>query len=302
MSLTVKHGVLVNNYVITREEVSKPVVTDARYVADKVFYTRLSDFESVQMKTPEMDDAAKKAVDAKAVILDLRANGGGLTTNEEYVIELFLNAGVYDVYHGRDGSETVDQTTFLLPAVEVKQSPARDFGVTPRDTKAMFGDDVVVIVLIDHFSASASEGTAGALQANHRATVIGEPSYGKGVEQSIIDLPFGRSLHVINATFRPGGMNVDWTGVAPDLTVSLDSDGVIGDLAKDKPLAAAIAEAQRQIAQVDAKERAREKQSKEQHEQFHKQLEQLKTTNGSKADDKNRVQDDVNAKDSKKSK
>lgn len=279
VSLTVKHGGLVKTYAITREEVSKPVVTDARFVADKVFYTRLSDFDSVQMKH-EMDAVVKKAVEAKAVILDLRANGGGLDTNELYLIELFLNAGVYDVHHEREGSKSMDWTTFLLPNLEMKQTAPQDFQFAERQTKVMFGDNVVVIVLLDHSSASASEGTAGALQANHRATIIGESSYGKGVEQSEVDLPFGRSAHIISGSFRPGGMNVDWTGVAPDLTVSLDRDGVIGDLAKDKPLAAAIAEARRQIAQVEAKEEARQKQSKEQHQQFLKEVEQRKAKSG----------------------
>jgi C-terminal processing protease CtpA/Prc len=78
-----------------------------------------------------------------------------------------------------------------------------------------------VLVLIDGNTASASEILTGALQANGRARVVGQPSMGKGVGQVVIDLPSDRNTHVTNFEFLPGGVKMDWVGIVPDIEVLL---------------------------------------------------------------------------------
>ncbi|MDR3612668.1 MAG: S41 family peptidase [Candidatus Obscuribacterales bacterium] len=77
-----------------------------------------------------------------------------------------------------------------------------------------------LMVLVNGESASASELFSGMMQANRRALIIGESTVGKGVGQTVIDLPYGRSLHVTTFEFLPGGMKSDWTGVIVDKAVS----------------------------------------------------------------------------------
>ena len=84
-----------------------------------------------------------------------------------------------------------------------------------------------MVILIDHFAASASEIVAACLQDHHRATIIGQRSWGKGTVQRLIELEGGRSaLRLTTATYwRPSGRNIhrapnatedaEW-GVSPD--------------------------------------------------------------------------------------
>ena len=79
-----------------------------------------------------------------------------------------------------------------------------------------------IVVLIDGGSASASEILAGTLQANKRALVVGMPTLGKGVGQTVVPMDKGRrNMHVTNFEFLPGGVKMDWVGVIPDVEVAM---------------------------------------------------------------------------------
>lgn len=105
---------------------------------------------------------------ARALILDLRNNTGGLLTEARNVADLFLPKG-----------KTVVRTESRL--------------VEPRTYKtgrsALVPDDMPVVVLINRFSASASEIVSGALQDHGRAVLVGQRSYGKGSVQNLIRMP-----------------------------------------------------------------------------------------------------------------
>ena len=146
---------------------------------------------------PSTADEMKVALDqlvaagAKGVILDLRGNPGGLLTQAVAVADLFLAGGRIVSTEGRN---VAPQAFDALPG-----GPA---------------EGLAVAVLIDGFSASASEIVAAALQDAGRAAVVGERSWGKGSVQSVIDLGGGRTaLKLTTAAYkRPSGANIQRPG------------------------------------------------------------------------------------------
>ena len=79
-----------------------------------------------------------------------------------------------------------------------------------------------LVVLVDGYSASASEILAGALKENHRAKVVGSRTYGKGTVQSVHSLSDGSGLAVTIARYYPpSGIDINEKGIAPDIKVDL---------------------------------------------------------------------------------
>jgi carboxyl-terminal processing protease len=192
---------------ITRAEIKvQSVMGDVRkpgnlkewdYLMDKetkVGYIRLTTFSENAAK--ELHDAVaeleKEGV--RGLILDLRNNGGGLLKQAVEVSDLFLTEGPIVTIKGRNEKELVHEAhvagTMLVPA-----------------------DKYPMVVLINKFSASASEIVAAALQDHNRAVVIGERSYGKGSVQNVIKLKEGElgesALKLTTASYwRPSGKNI----------------------------------------------------------------------------------------------
>ncbi|HVX23964.1 MAG TPA: S41 family peptidase [Candidatus Saccharimonadales bacterium] len=181
---------------ITRQNITLPSVT-THMLAGNIGYMQISTFGDDTSRLAEQ--AAHKFVQAhvKGVILDLRENPGGLVDDAINVSSLWLPDG-----------DTVVQTK----------------GTTGNQTLTAIGGDVLhgipTVVLIDGGSASASEITTGALHDNGAAYVIGVKSYGKGVEQSLINFGDGSQLKVTVASwFRPNGQNINHKGITPDKVV-----------------------------------------------------------------------------------
>jgi carboxyl-terminal processing protease len=150
------------------------------------------------------------------LILDLRGNEGGLLKAAVETCDMLIDEGVIVSTRGRGGLE-------------------RDsFSATAG---AEIDPDLPIVVLVDRYSASASEIMAGCLQDHHRAVVVGERSWGKGTVQNIEELEGGKSaIRLTIATYwRPSGKDIhkrrnatdadDW-GVRPDadLEVKLTQD------------------------------------------------------------------------------
>lgn len=142
----------------------------------------------------------------EALILDLRDNAGGLLEAAVGTCSVFLNEGSIVTIRGRDGE--VHRTFEARGA-------------------ALLGDRIPLIVLINHFSASASEIVAACLQDHGRATVIGQRTWGKGTVQNVIPIESGHAaLKLTTASYwRPSGKNIhrlkdasdeDEWGVRPD--------------------------------------------------------------------------------------
>ena len=169
----------------------------------KIGYVRLSHFS--RRTGEELRAALRSLTDAGArgLILDLRYNPGGLLTQAAAVSNLFLSGGRIVSTAGRNVSE-------------------QTFEATAPGTF-----DLPTVVLVNRFSASASEIVAAALQDNGRAAVVGERTFGKGSVQNVVDLGAGRSaLKLTTAKYlRPNGKNIhrfpdageeDEWGVSPD--------------------------------------------------------------------------------------
>ena len=227
VKLTVKRddgngGTTTLNLDITRAKVIAPVVK-VKDLGDGVTYIKLQDFMS-KYAEDEMLAALTKGAKGKAVIIDLRGNGGGRLDAVETIGELILDSGTLLEIKQRNGNDMLTMRTVLQPgyALSEQHTTAQPNNVrigTRQRNDAVLPKDMPVVVLIDEGSASASEILSGLLQANHRATIVGKTSLGKGVGQTVIQLPFDRNIHVTSFEFLPGGEPMDWVGVVPNVEV-----------------------------------------------------------------------------------
>jgi carboxyl-terminal processing protease len=96
-------------------------------------------------------------------------------------------------------------------------------------------------VLVNGYTASASEILASALQDNHVATLFGTRTFGKGVEQTVSRFPDGAAIKITSARYlTPANHDLNGKGIDPDVFVSLNHHAVIGDPRRDSQLGAAL--------------------------------------------------------------
>ena len=132
------------------------------------------------------------------LVLDLRNNPGGVLDAAVDVSDLFLDSGVIVTADGR----TVD--------ARFRRSAHRGDVL----------DGAEMIVLVNEGSASASEIVAGALQDHGRAIVVGTPTFGKGLVQTVMPLSKGRAIKLTTSRYyTPSGDSIHETGITPDVYV-----------------------------------------------------------------------------------
>lgn len=164
-----------------------------------VGYIRLSQFNA--NATAEVAHAVERLEQqgAQAYILDLRNNPGGLLQSGIEIARLWLDKGTIVYTVNRQG---------IMGSFEA-------FGEALTDAP--------LVVLVNKGTASASEILAGALQDNNRAQLVGEKTFGKGIIQSLFDLPDGSGLAVTVAKYEtPNHHDIHKLGIAPDLLVPLE--------------------------------------------------------------------------------
>ncbi|HUF75410.1 MAG TPA: S41 family peptidase [Longimicrobiales bacterium] len=127
----------------------------------------------------EMAEALEELEDARGLIIDLRRNPGGFLDESLMLADLFLKPG-----------STLASTVQRTPGGSVS-SPETD---AYSDRWPQRVPDLPVVILVDGFTASGAEILAGALQDYDRALVLGERTFGKGVVQTVMELPHGRRL------------------------------------------------------------------------------------------------------------
>ena len=155
-----------------------------------VAYIRLSQFG--EMTGGEMKSALQSLPsNVEGLILDLRANPGGLLDIAVEICDMFLEAD--------------------LPIVRIK---GRDKLLIREYTSTAGTEllaDLPVCILVDRYSASASEIVSGCLQDHKRAVLIGEQSYGKGTVQDIIPIQYNKSLLKLTTSsyWRPSDKQID---------------------------------------------------------------------------------------------
>jgi carboxyl-terminal processing protease len=131
------------------------------------------------------EEAAKKRIALNGIVLDLRGNPGGLLTSAVEVAGLFVEKGS------------------KIVSTRGRAADSEQLFVTKTDPQA---PSLPLVVMIDGDSASASEIVSGAIQELDRGVILGESSYGKGLVQSIITLPYDHILKMTTAKYyTPSG-------------------------------------------------------------------------------------------------
>jgi carboxyl-terminal processing protease len=181
-------------FTLTREQVELDNVTFAGFVGPSadvggVGYVKLERF--TREAGGEVRDAIRdlqKERSLRGLVLDLRGNPGGLLDAAVDVTELFVPRG-----------SVIVSTRGRLPETER----------TYRSDRVPMLPDVPLVVLVDGFSASASEIVAGAVQDLDRGVVMGVTTYGKGLVQVVRSLPHNTSLKMTTAKYyTPSGRSI----------------------------------------------------------------------------------------------
>lgn len=169
-------------------------------IPNDIQYIRLSSFIS-KNAAGEIESILNNSSHVKGYIIDLRSNPGGLLTNAIYISDMLLRGGIIVSTVDRD----CYKTTTRAQIQQVTNKP--------------------IVVLINKGSASASEILSGALKDNHRATIVGEQSFGKGLVQEINRLPDEAGMNItIQRYLTPSGTDIHKKGITPDVVVELTQE------------------------------------------------------------------------------
>lgn len=190
----------VRTFTLTRARIEIPETKDRLLRAGgvKVGYVQLYEFGGFAARDVRRDVATLQRRGARWFILDLRYNGGGLLDQAVDVTSVF--------------------TRGLVTTTEGLHSPRQELEATGEPVT-----DRPLIVLVNQYSASASEIVTGALQDHGRAVVIGTRTFGKGLVQSIVPLGNGAALKLTTAVYRtPEGRDINGKGIKPDIVVRDD--------------------------------------------------------------------------------
>jgi carboxyl-terminal processing protease len=193
VTLTVQRGSRRREVTIVRATIAQPVAGSRilTFKGTKLGYVDLTSF--TQGSGDEVRDQVDRVLHqgAKALILDLRENGGGLLEEGVNVASIFIPDGTIVSTDGRSQPRQV----YMAKGNAISTS-------------------IPLVVLVDHNTASAAEIVTGALQDRHRAKVVGTRTYGKGVFQEIQPLSNGGALDfTIGEYFTPSGHNLGGGGV-----------------------------------------------------------------------------------------
>ena len=200
---------------IVRAQIHVPSVIAK--VENNIEYVRLQDFgqTSADEVRAAFEDGKKRNV--RGYILDLRNNGGGLLDAAVDISSLFIAQGPI--------VSTIDRAGYK----EVKNATGHTIATKP------------LVLLVNKYTASASEITAGAVQDYGVGTLVGEKTFGKGVVQSLYTMPDKGALKITTARYvTPKGRDIHHKGIVPDVIVTqrVDDPRII-DSPNDKQLSAA---------------------------------------------------------------
>lgn len=194
-------------------------------------YVKISHFS--ETTAPDLEQALRKLKqqshsELRGLVLDLRDNPGGLLEAAIGVSDVFLSEGVIVTANGRAADARFEMDA--QPGDELNGAP--------------------IMVLVNGGSASASEIVAGALKDHHRATIVGQQTYGKGSVQTVMPLSDGHAIKLTTSRYyTPSGASIHKTGIRPDVVVdakdleahgSTDAQKVAGNLAADYELRLAL--------------------------------------------------------------
>lgn len=197
---------------VTRGDV-KNVCVNGEMLNDEIGYIRLTSFDENAYEDfhAKLEELNKQGM--KALVFDLRSNGGGLLTQAVKIASEFIPKDKIITY-------TID-----------KYENREDVKSTGGSAEGM-----PLVVLTDGYTASASEIVTGALRDYKAATIVGTKTYGKGVVQVPFELKSGDGgLKVtISKYYTPNGENINKVGINPDYEVELNEDELKNEYTKEK--------------------------------------------------------------------
>lgn len=178
---------------------------ETEMLENNIGYISLATFDEGCAEEFKKEYLELKNKGAKKIIVDLRNNTGGLVEEALSLLDLFL-----------------PKNTTTLVTVDSKGN--KDYSKT-KDPQLITED---VVVLVNEYSASASEIVAGALKDHERAQVVGTKTYGKGVIQSVFMLEDGSALKLtVEEYFTPKEVKINKVGIEPNHTVELDIENQV---------------------------------------------------------------------------
>ncbi|MBA2877216.1 C-terminal peptidase prc [Anoxybacillus kamchatkensis] len=184
---------------ITRETIKFPTVEFER-LAGNIGYIRLYSFDTECVT--EVQRAIRALSGVKGWIFDLRDNSGGYVVAAQHILGFFPNTKV--AFHLRDG-----------------RGNSETYNVIPQSIK-MNGD---IHILVNSFSASASEMVAAALKDGRAVKIYGQKTFGKGSMQQMFQLSDGSVLKLTIARFfSPTGKTIHEVGVTPHVVTAVNKE------------------------------------------------------------------------------
>jgi len=188
---------------IVRAEINQPSVSFE--MKDDIAYIRLYQFaeKTDEELTPIIQTLSSRK--AKGIILDLRDNPGGiLNTCVDVASHFIANGDIVTVIDNKNNRTTI---------------PVSRGKVTT---------DLPLVVLVNQYSASASEVLSGALQDHQRATIAGSKTFGKGSVNSLFPLKDGSGIYItIGRWLTPGGRLIEGHGIEPDVELTLEGEEAV---------------------------------------------------------------------------
>lgn len=207
-----------HDYTLTREIIKVPTVEGKMLPDTNIAYISIVQFTSntfaelektLQDLNVPLNDPDKSK--AKGIILDLRGNPGGELESAVKIADLFVPSGPIVFIEYRSDSE------------EVYQADDRYVGLP-------------LLVLVDEYSASASEILAGAIKDTKSGTLIGNKTFGKGVVQSLYELQNNAGLKLTTGKYlTPSRNDINKKGIEPDIKVA-QPENATKDMQLDKAI------------------------------------------------------------------
>jgi carboxyl-terminal processing protease len=210
---------------VDREEIVIPAVVYESLADGRVAHVTVAIFGD--NTTAELDAALTRATaeDVDGIVLDLRANGGGWVTSAQEMIGRFVP---------EDAGPALYQDLDLEDGGELISEPIVSGGETVFE--------LPLVVLVDGGTASAAEIVAGAVRDYDRGTLVGEPTFGKGLVQRVHDFDDGSSARISFARWlTPDKTPIPDEGLAPDVVVPRSPDASI-DLQLERAVEVVLAQ------------------------------------------------------------
>ena len=177
--------------------ITNPVLSEK--LENNIGYLQITSFDEGTAEDFKNKFNSLKDQEITSLIIDLRNNGGGIVEEALQIID-------YIVPKGQEILITVDKDQ----KEEIEKS---------KDDVLI---DMPIVVLVNEYSASASEIVAGALKDLNEATLVGKTTYGKGVIQQLLSLSNGAGLKVtVEEYYTPNRTKIDGVGIKPNEEVNL---------------------------------------------------------------------------------